>query len=44
MIETARVTLRPWRDDDIEPFAAICGDQRSWRIPAGRSHTSKSRR
>ncbi len=26
MIETERLTLRPWRADDIAPFQAICSD------------------
>jgi RimJ/RimL family protein N-acetyltransferase len=26
MIETARLVLRPWRDDDVEPFAAMGQD------------------
>ncbi len=26
MIETERLTLRPWRDGDIGPFAALCSD------------------
>jgi RimJ/RimL family protein N-acetyltransferase len=28
IIETARLKLRPWRDDDLEPFAAINADPR----------------
>jgi ribosomal-protein-alanine N-acetyltransferase len=27
-IETERLTLRPWRDEDREPFAAMCADPR----------------
>lgn len=26
IIETERLVLRPWRDEDLEPFAALCGD------------------
>lgn len=26
MIETERLTLRAWRDEDVAPFAAICTD------------------
>lgn len=26
MIETARLTLRPWVEADVEPFAAMCAD------------------
>lgn len=26
MIRTARLILRPWRDDDVEPFAALNAD------------------
>src|SRR5579871_2555189 len=26
MIETPRLILRPWRDDDLEPFAAMSVD------------------
>jgi ribosomal-protein-alanine N-acetyltransferase len=28
LIRTARLCLRPWRDEDIEPFAALNGDAR----------------
>ncbi len=28
MIETARLILRPWRDTDREPYAAMSGDRR----------------
>jgi RimJ/RimL family protein N-acetyltransferase len=27
-IETPRLLLRPWRDEDLEPFAALCADPR----------------
>jgi hypothetical protein len=30
MIETARLILRPFRDDDREAFAAVNGDTASW--------------
>ena len=26
VIETERLRLRPWRDGDLEPYAALCGD------------------
>ncbi|WP_430513932.1 GNAT family N-acetyltransferase [Pannonibacter phragmitetus] len=26
IIETERLVLRPWKDEDLEPFAALCGD------------------
>jgi len=25
-LETNRLTLRPWKDDDLDPFAALCAD------------------
>ena len=25
-IETARLLLRPWRDEDLDPYARICAD------------------
>jgi RimJ/RimL family protein N-acetyltransferase len=28
MIETDRLLLRSWRDDDLDPFAAMCADPR----------------
>ncbi len=28
MIETERLILRDWRDDDLDPFAAMCADPR----------------
>ena len=28
MLTTARLTLRPWRDEDLEPFAALNADSR----------------
>jgi RimJ/RimL family protein N-acetyltransferase len=29
--ETARLILRGWRDEDVEPFAALCADPRVMR-------------
>ncbi|SUB03107.1 Uncharacterised protein [Pannonibacter phragmitetus] len=31
IIETERLVLRPWRDEDLEPFAALCGDPQVMR-------------
>lgn len=31
IIETERLVLRPWRDEDLEPFAALCGDPKVMR-------------
>lgn len=28
LLETARLTLRNWREDDLDPFAAMCADPR----------------
>lgn len=28
MIETARLVLRSWRDEDLDPFHALCSDSR----------------
>jgi RimJ/RimL family protein N-acetyltransferase len=39
-IETGRLVLRRWRDDDVEPFAAMCGDPEVMRyIGSGATRT-----
>lgn len=35
MIETARLTLREWRDDDVPSFAAMCADPEVMRHLGG---------
>jgi RimJ/RimL family protein N-acetyltransferase len=40
-ITTSRLTLRRWRSDDIEPFAALCGDPEVMRyIGPGETRTT----
>ena len=39
-IKTARLLLRRWRDDDVEPFAAMCSDPEVMRyIGSGATRT-----
>ena len=39
-IETSRLLLRQWRDDDVEPFAALCSDPEVMRyIGSGATRT-----
>ena len=26
LLETARLLLRPWKDEDLDPFARLCAD------------------
>jgi 3-dehydroquinate dehydratase/shikimate dehydrogenase len=39
-LETTRLILRPWKDSDFEPFAALCADPRVMQyFPAPLTHT-----
>ena len=40
-IETPRLLLRDWRDDDLEPLAAICADVECTRYMFGRMPLSR---
>ena len=35
-IQTPRLLLRPFRDSDVEPYAAMCGDPEVMRYLGGR--------
>jgi RimJ/RimL family protein N-acetyltransferase len=35
VLETARLRLRPWREEDFDPFAAFCADEESRRYLGG---------
>ena len=35
VLETARLRLRPWREEDFDPFAAFCADAESRRYLGG---------
>ena len=34
-LDTARLRLRPWHDDDLEPYAAMCADPEVMRYLGG---------
>lgn len=38
-LETERLTLRMWREDDFEPFAQICADPEVMRFLGGKTLT-----
>jgi RimJ/RimL family protein N-acetyltransferase len=40
-IETERLLLRQWKDEDVAPWAALCADPNFWRFPFGRALTSE---
>jgi RimJ/RimL family protein N-acetyltransferase len=35
VLETVRLRLRPWREEDLDPFAAFCADEESRRYLGG---------
>jgi RimJ/RimL family protein N-acetyltransferase len=43
MIETARLILRAWRDDDLAPFAALNADQSAMRFMSGTMTADETR-
>jgi hypothetical protein len=38
MIETERLVLRSWRDEDVAPFQVICSDPEVMATAFGRSN------
>jgi RimJ/RimL family protein N-acetyltransferase len=40
VLETARLRLRPWREEDFDPFAVFCADEESRRYLGGVSDRS----
>ena len=38
-VETGRLLLRPWVEDDLDPLAAIFAEPAFWRYPFGRGFT-----
>lgn len=44
VLETPRLTLRPWRDDDIEPWVAMCADARVTEFFAGTYDRARAER
>lgn len=46
-LDTARLRLRPWHDDDLEPYAAMCADPEVMRylgdgVPLSRANAWRS--
>jgi RimJ/RimL family protein N-acetyltransferase len=40
-LDTARLRLRPWHDDDLEPYAAMCADPEVMRYMGGGATLSR---
>ena len=44
MLETERLRLRAWREEDLAPFAEFCGNEATARFVGGIAHCGKTAR